>query len=108
MRDIADSVSSRLSPGARRKLSRLAPVRLVYRGVVLWHEHSAARWPCATCARGRQVANMTLITDEARATGVLPELSAREGGRYAPFRERPLDHWWPGNEIGVAVIERAP
>ena len=21
------------------------------------------------------------------------------------FRERPLRHWWPGNEIGVAVIE---
>jgi hypothetical protein len=49
---------------------------------------------------------IVLITDEARATGVLPELSTRAGGRYAGFRERPLRHWWPGNEIGVAVIER--
>jgi predicted O-methyltransferase YrrM len=51
---------------------------------------------------------VVLITDEARATGVLRELSRREGGRYATFKERPLRHWWPGNEIGVAVIERAP
>jgi predicted O-methyltransferase YrrM len=51
---------------------------------------------------------LVLITDEARATGVLRELSEREGGRYATFKERPLRHWWPGNEIGVAVIERTP
>jgi predicted O-methyltransferase YrrM len=50
---------------------------------------------------------LVLITDEARATGVLQELSEREGGRYATFKERPLRHWWPGNEIGVAVIEPA-
>jgi predicted O-methyltransferase YrrM len=53
--------------------------------------------------RGERI---VLITDEARATGVLAELCAREGGRYATFQEQPLRHWWPGNRIGVAVIER--
>jgi hypothetical protein len=55
--------------------------------------------------RGRRI---VLITDDARATGVLRDLSAREGGRYATFREQPLRHWWPGNEIGVALIEEEP
>ena len=49
---------------------------------------------------------VVLITDEARATGVLRELSDREGGRYASFTEEPLRHWWPGNEIGVTVISQ--
>ena len=51
--------------------------------------------------RARRIVRMT---DEARATGVLRELSDREGGRYASFREQPFHHWWPGNEIGIAVI----
>jgi hypothetical protein len=48
---------------------------------------------------------MVLVTDEARATAVLAELAARETARYAAFREAPLRHFWPGNELGIAVFE---
>jgi predicted O-methyltransferase YrrM len=66
-------------------------------------EQESLEFELALRHRGRRI---VLITDEARATGVLRELSDRQGGRYASFRERPLRHWWPGNEIGVAVIEQ--
>lgn len=53
----------------------------------------------------RGAARLVLITDDARATGTLGELSSLHGGRYMTFRERPWRHFWPGNEIGIAVIE---
>lgn len=52
-----------------------------------------------------ETSRAVLVTDEARATGVLAELTAREAGRYAAFREAPLRHFWPGNELGVAVFD---
>ena len=59
-----------------------------------------------------ETSRAVLVTDEARATGVLAELNAPSGtqrigeaGRYAAFREAPLRHFWPGNELGVAVFD---
>jgi predicted O-methyltransferase YrrM len=44
-----------------------------------------------------------LYTDDAAATGALPELCRRRGLRYWSVRERPRDHFWPGNALGIAV-----
>jgi hypothetical protein len=46
---------------------------------------------------------IVLYTDDAAATGALGDLARERGLRFATCQERPLHHFWPGNEIGVAV-----
>jgi predicted O-methyltransferase YrrM len=57
------------------------------------------------CALARAGPRLVLVTDEARATRALPDLAGRLGAQYRSFSERPARHFWPGNEIGIAVVE---
>ena len=66
-------------------------------------EHEANEFEDALRHRDDRI---ILITDQARATGVLAELSVREQGRHAAFREKPLRQVWPGNELGIAIFDR--
>ncbi|MFY1684870.1 O-methyltransferase [Micromonospora sp.] len=43
-----------------------------------------------------------LLTDNVTTTGVLAEHAERTGRRFLAYRETPLDHWYPGDGIGVA------
>ena len=51
---------------------------------------------------------LVMYTDDASATGALGDLSRERGFRFGTCRESPLHHFWPGNEIGVAVAEWGP
>lgn len=46
-----------------------------------------------------------VIAREARASGALRALCERRGGRLETFQERPANHWWPGGEHAVAVLD---
>jgi hypothetical protein len=46
-----------------------------------------------------------IIRSEVDDTTELAEITDREGGRLLTFRERPVDHFWPGHVNGLAVIE---
>ncbi|MGH2870443.1 MAG: class I SAM-dependent methyltransferase [Solirubrobacteraceae bacterium] len=65
------------------------------------YEHE--RWEFET-ARRHANGDLILYTDDASATDALPELSQRWGARYRSFHERPAGHFWPGNEVGIAVL----
>ncbi|MFJ6195466.1 class I SAM-dependent methyltransferase [Micromonospora sp. NPDC092111] len=43
-----------------------------------------------------------LLTDNVTTTAVLAEHAERTGRRFLAYRETPLDHWYPGDGIGVA------
>jgi predicted O-methyltransferase YrrM len=43
-----------------------------------------------------------LITDNVTITDVLPEHAERTGRRFLAYRETPVDHWFPGDGIGLA------
>ena len=49
---------------------------------------------------------MVLIDSSGGQTPALEELCKREGGRYRYFREKPKDHFYPGNGSGIAFFER--
>lgn len=67
-----------------------------------WEGH---RWALETGlahARGDRL----VISSEVDETTHLRELCEREGGRYATFRERPVDHFWPGHVFGLGTFSR--
>ncbi len=43
-----------------------------------------------------------IVGDNAHSTTVLAEFSEREGRGFVFFREKPIDHWYPGAGIGVS------
>ncbi|WDZ87141.1 class I SAM-dependent methyltransferase [Micromonospora cathayae] len=43
-----------------------------------------------------------LLTDNVTATNVLAEHAERTGRRFLAYRETPINHWYPGDGIGVA------
>lgn len=43
-----------------------------------------------------------LVSDNAHAYAVLPDLAARLGWQFSYFQERPRDHWYPGAGLGAA------
>lgn len=49
---------------------------------------------------------MVLIDSSGGQTPALEELCEREGGRYRYFRERPKDHFYPGNGSGIGIFDR--
>ncbi len=48
---------------------------------------------------------MVLIDSSGGQTPALEELCSTHGGRYRYFRERPKDHFYPGNGSGVGIFE---
>jgi cephalosporin hydroxylase len=51
-------------------------------------------------------ADALVISDNAHASAALSDWAERSGRHYLFFREEPLDHWWPGDGIGVAWADR--
>jgi len=49
---------------------------------------------------------LVLISDNAHATTALHEICTDLGLDYLLFRERPLDHFYPGAGIGMAIVTR--
>jgi hypothetical protein len=49
---------------------------------------------------------LVLIDSSGGQTPALEEICASEGGRYRYFRERPRDHFYPGNGSGIGFFER--
>ncbi|GAB3955029.1 class I SAM-dependent methyltransferase [Micromonospora vulcania] len=43
-----------------------------------------------------------LLTDNVTSTNVLAEHAERTGRRFLAYRESPVNHWYPGDGIGVA------
>jgi predicted O-methyltransferase YrrM len=43
-----------------------------------------------------------LITDNVTITDVLPDHAEKTGRRFLAYRETPIDHWFPGDGIGLA------
>ncbi|WBB82166.1 class I SAM-dependent methyltransferase [Micromonospora sp. WMMD882] len=43
-----------------------------------------------------------LLTDNVTATNVLADHAERTGRRFLAYRETPINHWYPGDGIGVA------
>jgi predicted O-methyltransferase YrrM len=68
---------------------------------ILAHE----RWEFTTALSSPGGA-LVMYSDDVSATGALPELCRQLSARYGSFREEPLGHFWPGNEIGLARARR--
>jgi hypothetical protein len=49
---------------------------------------------------------LVLIDSSGGQTPALEEICEREGGRYRYFRERPKDHFYPGNGSGIGIFDR--
>jgi hypothetical protein len=49
---------------------------------------------------------LLLYSDDASVTGAISRVCERHGGRSATLRERPLDHYWRGNLLGVCLLEK--
>ena len=47
-----------------------------------------------------------ILSDNAHETSALSDWAERSGLNYLFFKELPLDHWWPGDGIGVAWAGR--
>ena len=47
-----------------------------------------------------------ILSDNAHETSALSDWAERNGLHYLFFKELPLDHWWPGDGIGVAWTDR--
>lgn len=47
-------------------------------------------------------ARALVLSDNADCTGELLKFAQRTGRRFLFFAEKPKDHWWPGDGIGVA------
>jgi predicted O-methyltransferase YrrM len=45
-----------------------------------------------------------IVNDNAHGFDVLPTLCEARGWRYLHFREVPVEHWYPGAGLGVAVV----
>ena len=43
-----------------------------------------------------------VLSDNAHDSAALSEWSERNGRQYLFFKEQPVNHWWPGDGIGVA------
>jgi hypothetical protein len=46
--------------------------------------------------------NAIILSDNAHESSALSDWAERSGRRYLFFKEQPLNHWWPGDGIGVA------
>ncbi|MGC5020458.1 class I SAM-dependent methyltransferase [Micromonospora sp. DT47] len=51
---------------------------------------------------GKLAPGAMLLTDNVTDTDVLPEHAERTGRRFLAYRETPVNHWYPGDGIGVA------
>jgi hypothetical protein len=60
-----------------------------------------------TAALRHPAERLVLIDSSGGQTPALEEICGREGGRYRYFRERPRDHFYPGNGSGIGIFERA-
>jgi hypothetical protein len=49
---------------------------------------------------------LVLIDASGGQTPALEEICGREAGRYRYFRERPKDHFYPGNGTGIGIFDR--
>ncbi len=47
-------------------------------------------------------ASAIILSDNAHESRALSDWAERSGRHYLFFKEQPLDHWWPGDGIGVA------
>ena len=47
-------------------------------------------------------AGAIILSDNAHESSALSDWAERSGRHYLFFKEQPLDHWWPGDGIGVA------
>ena len=54
-----------------------------------------------------QVANGIVLGDNAHVTDELLNWSKQQGRSYLFFKERPLDHWYPGAGVGISFLPRA-
>ncbi|HEV3001260.1 MAG TPA: class I SAM-dependent methyltransferase [Solirubrobacteraceae bacterium] len=78
------------------------PVQLTIHDTIKDYEHET--FELETVLR-HATAPVTVISRDASTSGALRALCERRGERYATFEERTRDHWWPGGEYGVAVLE---
>jgi len=49
-----------------------------------------------------------VLSDNAHDSSALSDWAERTGSHYLFFKELPLDHWWPGDGIGVAWKGQEP
>jgi hypothetical protein len=49
-----------------------------------------------------------ILSDNAHESSALSDWAERAGRHYLFFKELPLDHWWPGDGIGVAWTGQGP
>ena len=52
-------------------------------------------------------ADAVVLSDNAHDSAALSDWAERTGRRFLFFKEQPLDHWWPGDGMGAAWVERA-
>ena len=65
-------------------------------------ENERAEYTAAlAAARGHQ---LVLYCDDLRSTDVLAELCRERSLELHRLPERPLDHWWPGNVLGLVRV----
>jgi predicted O-methyltransferase YrrM len=66
-------------------------------------DHSAAHETAEFEAVSEKLAHGAyVLSDNADQTDVLLQFAARSGRKFLYFADKPLDHWWPGDGIGVA------
>jgi hypothetical protein len=51
-------------------------------------------------------ADAVILSDNAHQSSALSDWAERNGRHYLFFKEKPLDHWWPGDGIGAAWAGR--
>jgi hypothetical protein len=51
-------------------------------------------------------ADAIILSDNAHESSALSDWAERTGHHYLFFKEQPLDHWWPGDGIGAAWVDR--
>ena len=54
-----------------------------------------------------QVAKGIVLGDNAHVTDELLNWSQEQGRSYLFFKERPMDHWYPGAGVGISFLPRA-
>jgi hypothetical protein len=52
--------------------------------------------------------NALILSDNAEHTDELIQFAARTGRAFLFFSEKPKNHWWPGEGIGVAYRAESP
>jgi Methyltransferase domain len=58
-------------------------------------------------AYAHRASRIVLISDNSHSSTALSDFAREHDGSYAFFRERPLDHFYPGGGIGISVFAAA-